>query len=324
VDALDIRILRAMGPVPYVLRPNGGDALRPARISRSVGVSPETVRDRIARMEKAGVIEGYELVPNLRLFGLEAGAFLFLPPDEEHRNAMRRTLGVLDGLLEVTYFLGTETCVDLCYRAPGERDRRLRALAEASGDPEPKPFFGWSMPPAPRALTPLDWRILRALRGRADRSLAVVAAELGVSYRTVKRHYDRMAAEGSFFVKPVLNPAREAGLVPFVLLFFFRRDAEPATVHRILREFEHEFIFGSAPASPRCGNFDLLVFAGSPAEVERLRERAAAVPGVARVQALVLAGIEPRMEWLDDFLEARVREAAGPRVARGGEPAPTG
>jgi Lrp/AsnC family transcriptional regulator, leucine-responsive regulatory protein len=311
VDALDIHILRAMGPVPYAMKPNGGDALRPARLAKAVGVTPETVRDRIARMEQSGVIAGYDVVPNLRHFGLEAEAFLLQSPDETRREDFRSKLGLVEGLLEVTFFLGAEACVDLAYRTRGEREHRLRALGELSGDHAPTPFFGWSMPPVKRSLTPLDWRILQALRGRAKRSLVEVAQELGVGYRTVKRHYDRMAAEGSFFAKPILNPATDPGFLPLGLLFFLAPGADgAATIAGILGAFDDHLVFGGRPVSERSGNFDVLLFVSSPREAERLRQQGAAFPGVVRVRALVLADVEPRTDWIDDLIASRIQAAA--------------
>ncbi|HVL88425.1 MAG TPA: Lrp/AsnC family transcriptional regulator [Candidatus Thermoplasmatota archaeon] len=321
MDAVDIRILRAMGPFPYAPRANGSDALRPARIAREVGLSPETVRDRIARMEGTGVIAGYEIVPNLRHLGLSADAFLIRPPDEPHRERLRNSLGLVEGLLEVTYFLGTEACVDLSFQTPGQRATRLRALAEASGDPSPLPFLGWRMPAVERSLSHLDWRIVRALRGRAKRSLVEVAEELGVGYRTVKRHYDRMAEEGSFFVKPLLNPAAEPGVVPFVLLFFFEDPADRQAPGRILRALDEHVVFAHPPASLQAGNFDVLVFASSAMDVERLRQKGAAVPGVTRVQALVLTDVDSRMDWIDELLDAKLAAAAAASGSGAPDPA---
>lgn len=309
MDGLDIRILRAMGPVPYGMRGGGIDAVRPARIARTVGVTPETARDRIARMEAAGVIAGYDVVPNLRHFGLDATAYLLRPPDESARDRVRRTVDLVEGLLEITYFLSPEFCVDLAYQTPGQRDRRVRAIADAVGDPAPVPFLGWTMPPVTRALTALDWRIIQALRGRAKRSLVEVADELGVGYRTLKRHFDRMAEEGSLFVKPKLDPAAEPGLVPFALLIFFAPEASADTSRGVMRELDDHFLFAHPPLSPEYGHLSAMVFADSVRRVEELRQRAERVGGVARAQALVLAEIEARTDWIDELIESTSRAA---------------
>lgn len=309
MDSLDIRILRAMGPLAYGLCEGGIDAVRPTRIARVLGVTPETVRDRIARLEEAGVIAGYDVVPNLRHLGLEATAYILRPPDGSRREHIRKTIDHVEGLLEVTYFLTPEFCVDLAFQTHGQRDRRVRALAEAAADPTPVPFMGWAMPPVERQLTPLDWRIIKALRGEAKRSLVEVAGELGVGYRTVKRHYDRMAEERSLFVKPKLDPAAEPGLVPFGLLVFFAADAPKDTSQSVLRALDDHMLFAQAPLSPEHGHLSATLFADSARRVDEIRQKAERVPGVARVQALVLTEVEPRMDWLDELIEATSRSA---------------
>jgi DNA-binding Lrp family transcriptional regulator len=315
MDALDVRIVRAMGILPYTRREHGTDALKPARIAAAVGVTAETVRERVQRLERRGVIEGYEAIPNLRHFGLEAAAYLYIPRDESRRGRLRQAVTTVEGVLELTYFVGAAVCVDLSFQTPGQRERRLRALSEVTGDEAPAAFFGWSFPHVDRELTPVDWRILQALRHDARRSLVEVAEGLGLNYRTVKRHHDRMAKEGSFFVRPILNPARDEGLVPAGLLFFFAPGAAADVPARILQAFDDEYVFGSPLASSAAGNFDVLVFGRSARHVEEMRQRGAALPGVARVEALVLADVLHCAEWLDDLIAQRVEAVSTSAVA---------
>jgi DNA-binding Lrp family transcriptional regulator len=307
VDGLDVRILRAMGVLPYQHPGDGTDALKAGRIAAQVGVTAETVRERVQRLERLGIIAGYEVVPNLRHLGLEASAYLYVPADEARRDRLRDAVRTVEGVLELTYFVGAAVCVDLCFGTADQKDRRLRALSEATGDAQPAPFFGWALPPVERPLTPLDWRILHALRHDARRPLAEVAQGLGVAYRTVKRHHDRMAREGSFCVRPVLNPAKDEGLVPAGLLFFFAPDAAPDLPARILAAFPDEYVFGSHLRSQSAGNYDLLVFGRSAAHVEEMRRRGAALPGVRKVDALVLADVLSCSGWLDELVAARAQ-----------------
>lgn len=302
-----------MRPIPYTRRPQGPDALRPARIAREVGLTPETVRERIARLEASGVVEGYEAVPNLRHLGLEATAYLLEVESEEARARVEEAAALLDGVIEVSNFLGPRMCVDLAHRTTGERDRRIAALARAAGDGDPAPFLGWWMPPVPRRLTPLDWRIVRELREDPRRSLPDVAGTLGLGYRTIKRHYDRMTTEGSLFTKPLLNPGKEPGLLPAVLLFHFSPGAPAGTVGAIAAAFDDQLVFTHEPLSSRYGNVDALVFATSAANVQDLARRGRAIPGVARVDAEILAGVASHAAWIDDLIEAQASPAAGSR-----------
>ena len=84
-----------------------------------------------------------------------------------------------------------------------------------------------------RQPTRLDWRIIHALRGRATRPLADVAAELGVSVRTVSRRYERMWADGMIDTVARLNTGNVPGQIPEKFYFSIRDDAVAQQVQRV-------------------------------------------------------------------------------------------
>jgi DNA-binding Lrp family transcriptional regulator len=305
VDALDVRIVRTMGIRPYERWPKSPDVLKPAHIARTLGVTVDTVKDRIRRMEAAGVIAGYQVMPNLRHLGLTGAAFLFRVPAMEAKDRVVDEAQTTEGLLELHDFQGPAMCVDLVYSSPEALQGRLDALAKSTGDAAPLKFYDRDMPPAPRPLTRLDWRILRAMRGRARAPLADIAAEVGVSARTAKRHHDRMAAEGAFFTYPLLDPSKAPGMVMFELLFWLRADAGRGTANRILKAFDDRQVYSYVPASPPLGSFDLLLFADSVAQVDALRRQGEAIEGVARCEAWMFRGFHDRSAWLDRAIEER-------------------
>lgn len=208
--------------------------------------------------------------------------------------------------MEIHDLIGEAACVDMAYRSAHELASKLRLVAEFTGDAAPIRFYERAMPRVDRTLTALDWRILRALRGRARRPLAEVADELGVTLKTVRRHYDRMAQEGSFFVVPMLDPGAARGLVLFELLVYTGADAAASTSKDVLAALEDHYVYHYVPASRSLGNFDVLLFADSMGAVETLRQRTRALPGVARVDALVFQGWRDYSGWLD----ARIEETA--------------
>lgn len=300
-----------MGFVTYEPEASGGDALKPTRLARHLGLSVDTVRERIARMEAEGVIRGYQAYPNFRHLGLLSAAYFFRLSDESRRARTEADLDAIEGLISVTWFLGRDLCVDLSYRSEADRERKLRLVTSLTGDPEPSEFFSRQHAPVARELTNLDWRILRALRGRARHPLPSIADEIGVGYRTVKRHYDRMVEEGSLVNVPLVDPGHGGGLVPVAFLVFLDPDASAKVLSDVTRVFDETMVFGTVPASNHLGNFDVLAFVPSVGAAEEMRRRAAALPGVARIEALPLAGAEDYTHWLDDAIEERIRATGG-------------
>ncbi|HVL87487.1 MAG TPA: winged helix-turn-helix transcriptional regulator [Candidatus Thermoplasmatota archaeon] len=310
MDALDIQIVRAMGIRPYERRPKDPDALKPGRIAEIVGVTPETVKARLARMESLGVIAGYKVVPNLRHLRRAGEAHWFEIPDDHRKDPAIAEIAATEGLLEVHDFLGKGLCVDFTFRDEKDREEKLARLAKNIGDEQPLKFYDREMPPVDRELTHLDWCILRALRWNAKRSLDEVAAEIGVTGRTVRRHYDRMAQEGSFFPVPLFNPSKAEGLFVFELQFFLEPGSPHDALRGIVKAYNGNHVYAYIPSSAELGNFDLTVFAKSTAEVEELRRMGAALPGVERTEAWFFRGLHDYSGWIDGEVDARVEASA--------------
>lgn len=308
MDALDVRIIRTMGIVPYGPLPKGPERMKPSYIARAVGTSVNTVKARIAAMMEAGVLAGHQVVPNLRHLGLAAEAYRFRADREERKDAIVEAIRGVEGILEVHDFIGPHICADIAFRDEEDRARKVQTLVEITrGDTNPPPFYGREMPPVNHDLDALDWRILQALRGKALRPLGDVAKEIGVSTWTVKRRYDRMARQGSFFTIPLLDPSKAGGIIPFELLLFLEAGAQKDMLGTVLQEFNSHVIYANVPSSPRVGHLAVVLFAHSFADVDVLQARARKLPGVEGVEAMFFRGLHDESSWLDDLIDKRAK-----------------
>jgi DNA-binding Lrp family transcriptional regulator len=305
MDALDIRILRAMGIRPYERRPKHPDAMKPSHLAKAVDTTVVTVKERVARMEEAGILAGYQIYPNFRHLGVTAGGYFFQLPDRDTRRSVVDQMAKLEGLLELHDFLGGGVCADFVFAGPEDLASKLAFLSRCTGDYGPRPFYEREMPNVRRALTPLDWRILQALRGQAKKPLVEVAEAIGVSGRTVKRRYEAMAQEGSFFITPRIDASKAGGLILFELLFYLRPDARPETLNAILKSFDDRQVYTYRPASAALGNFDMLLFARNSGEIEELRRQGEAIAGVLRTEAWIFQGFFDYQVWLDEQIATR-------------------
>jgi len=80
------------------------------------------------------------------------------------------------------------------------------------------------------------------LRYKGRRPLADVAVEVGVSLRTVRRRFDRMAGEGSFFVVPAIDPGKAPGILLYELLFYLKPDAAESVPGQVLRILDERLL----------------------------------------------------------------------------------
>lgn len=309
MDSLDFQIVREMGFRPYGSRPKGPEVFKPSYLAKRTGVEPETVKARLARMEASGFIRFYQLYPNFTHLGLQDSAYLFRVPDDDRKSGAIQKVEPIEGLVEIHNFHGPEMCVDVSHRGPDDLSRKLRLLSEFTGDAAPAPFYERHMPRVSRTLTPLDWRILRAHRYKARRPIAEVADEVGVSLRTVRRRFDRMAAEGSFFLVPAIDPGKAPGVLMYELLFYLKPDAPASAPAHVLRTLDERCVYHYVPSSLALGNFDALLYAESTGEIEEVRQRARTLPGVAKVTALVFRAWREYTGWIDGAIEDRLRAA---------------
>lgn len=313
MDAVDVRILRTMGVQAYGRTPRDPALLRSPGIARALRLSPETVKERVRRMERAGVIGGYEVHPNFRHLGLEASCYFVRFPGGEHTKEAS-ALRDVDGVVAVYQFLGGLMCLMLWYRSPADLERKLRLVTGLVGDAEFEKFLDLDMPPVQRPLSSLDWRLLQALRGDALRSPGEVAKALKVNPRTVKRRLDRMAREGSFFITPRLDPSKAEGMLLFMLGLHLDPEAGPQTIPAVHRAFDAHLLSVDVPVSHKAFHYSLFLAAHSPREVRELQRRAAAVKGVRKATPLLFEDAFESFAWLDEALAAKVREAGGGRA----------
>jgi DNA-binding Lrp family transcriptional regulator len=307
MDSLDLKIVREMGFRPYGSRPQNLEAFKPSYLAKCTGVEPETVKARLARMEKSGFIRFYQVYPNFRHLGLQGSAYLFSVPDDDQKAEAIQKVEPIDGLVEIHNFLGPEMCVDMSHRGPEDLSRKLRLLAEFTGDAAPERIYERHMPSVERTLTRLDWRILKALRYKGRRPLAEVADEVGVSPRTIRRRFDRMAVEGSFFVVPAIDPGKAPGILLYELLFHLNPDASDSVFGQVLRLLDERYLYHYVPSSKALGNFDILLYAESSGETEEVRQKVRSLPGIAKVTALVFRAWREYTGWIDGAIEERIR-----------------
>lgn len=310
MDALDVHILRSMGTVPYGPRPKGPDAFKASTIAREVGTTAKTVRSRIKAMEEKGVLLGYQVVPNLGHLGLTGEGHFFVATDEAVKDEATEAALDVPRIMAVHDFLGEGICFEFAFADQDERADTLETLSELTGDPHPRRFYDGVMPTVERQLTNLDWRIISSLRWDATRRLREVATEVGVTRRTVKRRYDRMAQEGSFVIVALVDPGQAAGLLLFELLFFLEPGRDRSEAESILDAYRDHYLYYYVPVSPDLGHFDILLFAKTPAKVAELRRRGERLPGVERVESWFYRRFEDHSDWLDDAIAARVEATA--------------
>lgn len=302
MDALDLRILSTMGYVPWSPTAQEPDRLRPSWIAGELDVTPETVRDRLAAMEEAGVIRSWQAYPNPRHLGLRLGGWAFCPSSREAVTAALDEILLVDGVIEVLTYRGPLLGIALADEDDVQRDRRLALLARRLDDADPVHIIDPPLPSVDRELDGIDWRIVAALRGRARRPLSEVADDVERSYRTVKRRFDRMTSEGSLFLSPRVDLSRIAGVLPFTLALTIER---PPT--QVADELEDVLgdrqLHRLVPPDPKARLLVVGAWAHTVAEMGSLEAETEALESVEEARAILSAG-RRSTDWLDERIRS--------------------
>jgi DNA-binding Lrp family transcriptional regulator len=289
VDERDCRIIAELVGDPFASC---------ERIGRSVGTTGTSVRACLERMVARAAISGWYAMPSASAFGRRHTMFVFqgLRPEPTLADFLRvaDVVSVARGrpgmFIVSTYDLASEG-------SPlKELTRVTKKAPESTALIEPP--AGASSPPS--TLSPLDWRIIGALLDDPRAPLVRVSKMTHLTALTVRKRRDRLVADGSFNVAPIIDMSKEPGLV----LFSGYISAKDSSV---IAHFSFPGLI-SASAQYEPPGASLFGFSPSYAEVEELQRSLAERPGVLRVDLTAARG--------GRLATARIRRWVGQELRR--------
>lgn len=192
MDSLDTQIFGLIihgggGEFPFQ-----SDFRKPFRaIARDLGVDEGTVRNRVRRFEETGFIKEWWTWVNPRLWGGgHAGLWMDVPPTISKEELMER-MKLIPGADVITRFYPSMITAWIRYTEEESLRKRvdlMRRLAEADR-------FGFGdviYPPCDLDLSRSDLQVLRAVEENPRKPYTVLAEEIGLSVRTVRRKLRRL------------------------------------------------------------------------------------------------------------------------------------
>ena len=321
MDLVVLRIFRWLGFLPYGEGSTDVSRLNPWVIGRKIGVGGATVKARLRRLRESGFIGHFQVYPNFRILGIQGAAYVFDVGDVRRKHDVIEHCALVDGVTEIHEFLGTRVCIDLTFSGPRDEQRRLGLLQRLTGCPNPLKFYERAMPPVDVTLTRADWRIIQALRYRALRPLSEVADTLGLSTKTVRRRYDRMARHNALIIVPAVNPARLPSTISHLIVVHPEPSRWNDVVGEILRTFDASW-FLTRFNPPHSATFYLTASTLDATEANLVRIQS--FDGVQQAQLAVLKEVRECSGWLDAAIEQRISEAAPSPVQTTGRLVPSG
>ena len=314
LDRVDVGIVRwfLQGHQTAPFRPEVRPNIK--MLSTRLGVSGETVRNRMRRMFETGVLNGVVGQPNPEALGLQVGAFGIQLPPETPRLKVARSLALVEGMQIVATHLDGMIGLVFYHEGGASLERKLKLVKEISGATETV-FTEVRFPPCDLELKPADWEILAALRPDASQSYQELAKKTGLSAKTVKRRLDRMVSGSAVFTMALHDSRAVSGGMEANLVVQYEPGADRSAADgAIVRALEDNLLYAGVWArySVYAINVPNLVAA------EEAERRVKRIRGVKGAKASI---IEERLELydsLDQVISSKLRSpGAERRAARG-------
>ncbi len=308
ITPLDLDIFREMYRSGAVSLSGIDPRLNATRIAKRLQVGRARVAARLKAWSSSGFLSRYEVWLNPALYGWR-GAWLNLRVDHPRSKPELLTrLALVDGVLGGMELLGEWVGVGVVTPDDVTLDRTVRLLRGFPGVREVEPPIAWRVPAPARTLTPLDVRIVQALRERPTATLREIARRVGVSTRTMTRRYGELIDGWAVWFVPAYD-FRAIGTPVVSVVVALRPGADPDAVARRLRgrypltlEFRDAGVETEAQGLGRA----FVVLLASAAHLDELDHTVAAIDGVAGVESTVMVRILSFPEWFDHHLAGLV------------------
>lgn len=312
MDYLDLQIFRSLGFLPYGQNCGDLSRLNPWVIGKKVGADGRTVKLRLNKMQKSGFIHYFQIYPNFRLLGLNGVAYVFDVGDVVKKYEVIEKCSLVDGVTEIHNFIGPHVCIDFTYQDSRDESRRLELFRKLTLCESPARFYDRAMPSTEIGLSNLDWRIVKALRYNAFKPLSTVAEELGLTPKTVRRRFERMAQNNAMIIVPVVNPAHIANTITYVILMYPSADKWSVVMEEVMKMFSYSY-FLTRMFPP--GNGAVYLSARTLAETEDNLIRVRKIEGMKDAKLMILKEMREYTQWLDSAIDRKINETANTDAA---------
>jgi hypothetical protein len=287
-SALDLALLGTM-PLEPGSPAHGADPMLPAaRLASRLGVSRNTVFSHLARWRVRGFLVRFLVFPNPLLFGARMTGVVVRCTSPAGRRRLQRAMEFSDEVFS-SVDLEDQCWVVFLERGRSDLARWRRLFAGLDACEIESEFVPIRLPAPTRLLQRFDRRLLDALRSAPFPQTPSLARSLGVSSRTITRHYRRLLDSRACLAWALHDYGKFPGAVAFVTVTFASSLA-PEEIRAVV-DSSHCQRLPAAPLLPQLSGeatsgrgstrqLGLLFHAGSPMQAVEVARRLRDLNGV--------------------------------------------
>ena len=310
-DELDIAILQEMYRAGAVNLAGIDPRLNASRVAQSLGIGRARVAARLRAWRSSGFLRKYDVWPNPALLGLQGASVSVRVEHPRVKPDLIGRLALVDGVVSALEFQGEWITLSIIAPDVPSLERRAALIRSFAGVAEVEAPIPWRLPEPTRPLTPLELRIVGALRARPTATLNEIARQIGISTRTMTRKYSDLVDQLAVWFLPVFD-FRAISNAVLSLNLRLRPGTERRSIAAALRaKFPLTLDGNSASVGPAFGVPDTIFFVtlSSAAQMEDLERLAESLPGVEGVELYHLVRMHEFPEWFDRQLRGLIRAA---------------
>jgi DNA-binding Lrp family transcriptional regulator len=244
LDGLDLRILKAL--LVNNGTPPGTPVLRKSfrSMAKDLEVDQGTIRSRIKKFQEQRVLRGWYLGVSPSLTGQDVvHAWLVVEPESDKDIVMERLLSVQD-VERVCDYLGPKLSLVLLCKKGTDPDVLLGSLGPLVGS---KSLHKQAVIQVPtHELKETDAAIIGVLGRDPWKPYSIVARELGLSAKTVKRRVAKLTDDGAVYILPIIDLKALQGIIPMDLVVdYVSRESRAKVNELITSHVEQNLVFSN-------------------------------------------------------------------------------
>jgi DNA-binding Lrp family transcriptional regulator len=303
---LDIDMLREMYRQGAIELAGVDPRLNTTRIARELGVRRARVSARLNAWRDSGLLRRYDVWVNPALFGWQGVGINIRVHHPREKADLFSRLAALEGAVSGVEFLGEWITFGVVTPNAAALERTLRIIRGLVGVREVDVPVPWRMLPPRRELSPLDIRIVRALRENPTAMLSTTADQVGVSTRTMTRRYANLVENRDVWFFPIFDFRAFSSPVVFLGMTLRAETDRSSILRRIQTRYPLSLAFRGMPErpGPDAGGLLSLVMPPSAAQLEEVEMYVASIEGVEQLEANVVVRLHSFPDWFDRQLEA--------------------
>ncbi len=306
-EPLDLDIFRAMYGSNTGALAGMDPRLNATRIARRLRVGRARVAARLKAWSDSGFLSRLDVWLNPALFAHYGGFYNVRVTDPHVKPSVIARLGLVEGAVSSMEFLGEWVTFGVVVPEPAAFER-LRKLVEGfTGVRSVEPVMPWPAVAPKRALTPLDLRVVRALRERPTASLTEIARRVGVSTRTMTRRYAELVGDWATWFVPVFDFRAISDPIVSVLVTLAPGASATALARRVRARYPLTEVVGGIEEGPPA-ILSFFAILPSAAHLEELSRLIAGQEGVADVETNVMVRMHTFPGWFDRQLDSLERQ----------------